>query len=84
MRDGGVRSEETGQPAGRMRGTKGDGHNERRRQMGGGGVMRGNADERLGGARQVAGVVSRHGQRLLDDEGRRDGSSTAMDGAMAP
>ena len=36
-----MRSEETGQPAGRTRGTKGDGHNERRRQMGGGGVRRG-------------------------------------------
>ena len=44
MGGGGVRIEETGQPAGRTRGTKGDGHNERRRQMGGGGVTRrGNA-----------------------------------------
>jgi hypothetical protein len=32
----------------------------------------------------VAGVVSRHGRRLLDGEVRRDGSSTAMDGATAP
>jgi hypothetical protein len=44
MGGGGVRIEERGQPAGRTRGTKGDGHNERRRQMGGGGVTRrGNA-----------------------------------------
>ena len=42
MGGGGVRIEETGQPAGRMRGTKGDGCNERHRQMGGGGVRRGN------------------------------------------
>ena len=42
MGGGGVRIEETGQPAGRTRGTKGDGCNERRKQMGGGGVMRGN------------------------------------------
>ena len=41
MGGGGVRIEETGQPAGWMRGTKGDGGNERRRQMGGGGVRRG-------------------------------------------
>jgi len=32
----------------------------------------------------VAGVVSRHGQQLLDGEVWRDGSSTAMDGATAP
>ena len=38
-----MRSEETGQPARRTRGTKGDGRNERRRQMGGVGVRRGNA-----------------------------------------
>jgi len=38
-----VRSEETGQPAGWTRGTKGDDRNERRRQLGGGGVRRGNA-----------------------------------------
>jgi len=42
MGGGGVRSKETGQLAGRMRGTKGDGHNERHRQMGGCGVRRGN------------------------------------------
>ena len=41
MRGGGVRSEETGQPAGRTRGTKDDGHNERRRQMGGGSSIKG-------------------------------------------
>jgi hypothetical protein len=43
MGGGGVRSEETGQLAGWTRGTKGDGRNERCRQMGGGGVRRGNA-----------------------------------------
>ena len=43
MRGGGVRSEETGQLAGWTRGKKGDGRNERRRQMGGGGMRRGNA-----------------------------------------
>ena len=90
MGGGGVRSEEMGQLAGRTRGTKGDGRNERRRQMGGGGVRKGKAttsqtpDERLGGARRVAGVVSRHGRWLLDSEGRHNGSSTAMDGATAP
>jgi len=43
MGGGGVRSEEMGQLAGRTRGTKGDGCNERHRQMGGGGMRRGNA-----------------------------------------
>jgi hypothetical protein len=43
MGGGGVRSEETGQLAGWTRGTKGDGRNDRCRQMGGGGVRRGNA-----------------------------------------
>jgi len=43
MGGGGVRSKETGQLAGQTRGTKGDGRNERRQQMGGGGVRRGNA-----------------------------------------
>jgi len=43
MGGGGVRSEETGQLSERTRGTKGDGRNERRRQMGGGHVRRGNA-----------------------------------------
>ncbi len=38
-----MRSEEMGQPAGRMRGMKGDGRNEGRQQMGGSGVTRGNA-----------------------------------------
>jgi len=41
-------------------------------------------DERLGGARRVAGVISRHGRRLLDGEVRHDGSSTAMDGVTTP
>jgi len=43
MGGGSMRSEEMGQLAGWMRGTKGDGRNERRQQMGGGGVRRGNA-----------------------------------------
>ena len=88
MGGGGVRSEETGQLAGWTRGTKGDGRNERHRH----GRRRREErqrdnqpdDERLGGVRRVAGVVSRHGRRLLDGEARRDGSSTAMDGATAP
>ena len=42
MGGGGIRGEETGQLAGRTRGTKGNGCNERRRQMGGGGVRSGN------------------------------------------
>jgi len=46
MGGGGVRSKETGQLARWTRGTKGDGRNERRRQMGGGGVRRGNATNR--------------------------------------
>ena len=43
MGGGGVRSEETGQLSGWTRGMKGDGHNERHRQMGGGGMRRGSA-----------------------------------------
>ena len=82
MGGGGVRSEETGQSAGRKRGMKGDGRNERRRQMGGGGVRRGNATTSR--MRGLEGFVSRHGRRLLDGEVRREGSSTAMDGATAP
>jgi hypothetical protein len=107
MGGGGVRSEETGQPAGRTRGTKGDGRNERRRQMGGGGVRRGNAttswttrglegrDEWPESSVDTAdgSLMVRYGptaprrqwtaRRLLDGEGRRDGSSTARDGASA-
>jgi len=49
MGGGGVRSEETGQLAGWTRGTKGDGRNERRRQMGGGGVRRGRTTRGLEG-----------------------------------
>ena len=91
MEGGGVRIEVRGQPAGPTRGTKGDGRNERSRQMGGGGVRRGNtATSRtmrgleVGGARQVAEVISQHGRRLLDGEVRRDGSLMAMDGVTAP
>jgi len=110
MGDGGVRSEETGQLAGRTRGTKGDGRNERRWQMGGGGVRRGNAttswmtrglegrDEWPESSVDTADgslmVMVRYGataprwqwtaRRLLDGEGRRNGSSTVRDGATAP
>ena len=42
MGGGGVRSEETGQLAGWTIGMKGDGRNERRRQLGGGSMRRGN------------------------------------------
>ncbi len=84
MGGGGVRSEETRQPAERTRGTKGDGRNEGRQQMGDGGTRRGNTTTSqtrgLEGARRVARVVSRHSQWLLDGEVRRDGSSTARDG----
>ena len=101
---GSVRSEETGQPAGRTRGMKGDGRNEGRRQMGGGGVRRGNAttsrtrglewrdewpelsvDTANGSSmvRDGATAPRRRGtaRRLLDGNGRRDGSSMARDGA---
>jgi len=69
MGGGGVRSEETGQLARRTRGTKGDGRNERHRH----GRRRREErqrdnqpdDERLGGARRVAGGISRHGRRSL-------------------
>ena len=76
-----MRSEETGQPAGRTRGTKGDGRNERRRQMGGGGVRRDNATTSrtrgLGGRDEWP-------ESSVDGNGRCDGSSTARDGEMAP
>jgi hypothetical protein len=108
MGGGGVRSEETGQLAGRTRGTKGDGRNERRRQMGGGGVRRGNAttsrttrglegrDEWPESSVDTAdgSLMVRYGataprwqwtaRRLLDGEGRRDGSLMVRDGATAP
>jgi len=69
--------------AGRTRGTKGNGRNERRQREEG---QRDNQpdDKRLEGVRRVAGVISRHGRQLLDGEVRRDGSLTAMDGATAP
>ena len=83
MGGGGVRSKETGQPAGRTRGTKGDA------TMRGAGrweaAARGEATRQPAG--RVSGVVSRHGRRLLDGlggNGRRNGSSTVRDGAPAP
>ena len=88
MGGGGVRSEEMGHPAGQTRGTKGDGRNERCRQMGGGVVMRGNATT----SRTMRGLegpdewpelsVDTVDGSLMD--GRRDGSSRARDGTMAP
>ncbi len=107
MEGGGVRSEEMGQPAGRTRGTKGDGRNEGRQQMGGGGVRRGNVttswtrglegrDEWQESSDNTAdgSLMARYGaatpqqqwmaRRLLNGKGRRDGSSTARDGATAP
>jgi hypothetical protein len=104
MGGGGVRSEETGQSAGRTRGTKGDGHNERRQQMGGSGVRRGNVttsrtrglegrDEwpELSANTADGFLMMRYGataprrqctaRRLLDGEGRHNGSSTVKDGA---
>ena len=99
MGGGGVRSEETGQSAGRARGTKGDGRNERRRQMEGGGTSRTRGlegrDEWPESSVNTAdgSLMMRYGataprrqctaRRLLDGEGCRDGSSTARDGARA-
>ena len=107
MGGGGVRSEETGQSAGWTRGTKGNGRNERHRQMGGGGMRRGNVttsrtrglegrDEWPESSVDTAdgSLMARYGataprrqwtaRRLLEGEGRRDGSSTVRDGATAP
>jgi hypothetical protein len=93
MGGGGMRSEETGQPAGWTRGTKGDGRNARHRQMGGGGVRRGNVttsrrrgvegrDEWLEFSVDTADISLM--VRYLDGEIERDGSSMAMNGATAP
>jgi len=79
MGGGGVSSEETGQLAGRTRGTKGDGRNERRRQMGSGGMRRGNATT----SRTTRGLEGRD-EWLESSVDRRDGSSTARDGVTAP
>ena len=78
MRGGGVRSEETGQPAGRRRGTKGDGRNERRRQMGGGGVRRGNTT-----TSRTRGLGGRD-EWPESSVDTADGFLTARDGATAP
>ena len=85
MGGGGVRSKETGQPAGWTRGTKDDGRNERRRQMGGGGVRRGNVTTSR--TRGLEGqdewpelsVDTADGSLMM-----RYGSSMAMHGATAP
>ncbi len=87
MGGGGVRSEETGQLAGRTRGMKGDGRNERRRQMGGGGVRRGNTTT----SRRTRGLEGQDewpesSVNTADGSfygiGWRDGNSTARNGAM--
>jgi hypothetical protein len=91
MGGGGVRSEETGQSAGRTTGTKGDGRNERRRQMEGGGTSRTRGLEgrdewpELSVNTADGSLMMRYGamaprrqctaRRLLDGEGCRDGSS---------
>ena len=86
MRGGGVRSEETGQPAGWTRGTKGDGHNERLRQMGGGGVRRGIATTNRTRGLEWQGKWPESSVNTADGSfygiGWRDGNSTARNGAM--
>jgi len=78
MGGGGVRSEETRQPAGRTRGTTGDGRNEGRRQMGGGGVRRGNAT-----TSRTRGLEGRDEWPELSVD-TVDGSLMARYGATAP
>ena len=73
-----MRSEETGQPAGWTRGTKGDGRNERRRQMGGGGVRRGNAT-----TSRTRGLGGRDEWPELSVD-TADGFLTVRDGKTAP
>jgi len=79
MGGGGVRSKETVQLAGRMRGTKGDGRNERCRQMGGGGVRRGNATI----SRTTRGLEGRD-EWPESSVDTADGSLMVMYGATAP
>ncbi len=79
MEGGGVRSEETGQPAGRTRGTKGDGRNERRRQMRGVDVRRGNATT----SRTTRGLEGRDEWPELSVD-TADGSLMVRYGATAP
>ncbi len=74
----GVRSKETGQSAGQMRGTKGDGRNERRWQMGGGGVRRGNVT-----TSQTRGLEGRDEWPKLSVD-TADGSLMMRYGATAP
>ncbi len=79
MGGGGLRSEETGQLAGRTRCTKGDGRNERRRQMGGGSVRRGNATT----SRTTRGLEGRD-EWPESSVDRADGSLMVRNGAAAP
>jgi len=79
MGGGGVRSEETGKLARWTRGTKGDGRNERHRQMGGGGVRRGNGTT----SRMTRGLEGR--DELPDSSvDTVDGSLVVRYGATAP
>ena len=78
MGDGGVRSKEMRQPAGRTTGTKGNGRNEGRQQMGGGGVRRGNTTTSR--TRGLEGQDEWPESSVNTD----DGSLTAMAGATAP
>jgi len=79
MRGGGVRSEETGQLAGQTRGTKGNDRNERRRQMGGGGMRRGNVTT----SRTTRGLEGRDKWPELSVD-TADGSLMVRYCAMAP
>ena len=79
MGGGGVRSEETGQLAGRTRGTKGNGCNERRQQMGGSSVKRGNATT----SRTMRGLEGRD-EWPESSVNTADGSLMVRYGATAP
>jgi hypothetical protein len=78
MGGGGMRSEKVGQPAERTRGPKGDGRNERHRQMGGGGVRRGNV-----ATSQTRGLEGRD-EWTESSVDTADGSLMARYGATAP
>jgi len=79
MGGGGVRSKETGQLARWTRGTKGNGRNERRQQMGGGCVRRGNATT----SRTTRGLEGRD-EWLESSVDTANGSLMVRYGATAP
>ena len=79
MGGGGMRSKETRQLAGQTRGMKGDGSNERRRQMGGGGVRRGNAT-----TSRMTRVLEGRDEWPESSVDMADGSLMVRYGAMAP